>query len=193
MKKLMMMTAVAICACAVQASSVTWSVTGLKTATAGTGAFTASSDSLALVYGFVGTSSDLAAATAAAAGGAAAWSTWLSAQPSALGTTHGAGVEGTLSSGTGSTVLKSSQGTFDGSTVQSVYLIIFDSSTPNFYMASTLYTQTLGGSGAKAYTFGTPGSSAMLPTVWTPIPEPATMALMALGVGVIALRRKFRK
>jgi hypothetical protein len=32
-----------------------------------------------------------------------------------------------------------------------------------------------------------------MPTVWTPVPEPTTMALLGIGAAVVGLRRKFRK
>jgi hypothetical protein len=185
MKKMMMMMAIVLCVGIAQASSISWSVNALKQANLDN-TLSVSILSGAIVYGFVGTATDAANALTAASGDT--FGTWL------------AGFSGTqigtsLTSTTGA-ASKTNQGSFAGSSSQSVFLVIFDAATydaANNVMVTSVFTQTLPASGSKMYAFGTQGGSYIAST-WTDIvPEPTSMALLGLGAAVLGLRRKFRK
>lgn len=173
MKKMMLMVAIVGIAVGVQAATVTWQAGSLKTAGVG-GAFTTTALNGAIAYLIQGASTAGVDAAIEA------------------GTFTGAGaLASKLTTSTGS-ILQASIGSFSNQDV-SLYMVIFDGATiatSSYYMISTVYTQTFT-TANKTYNFTT--APTHMPTAWTAIPEPTSMALLAVGGAVLGLRRKFRK
>lgn len=176
MKKMIVMLAVVTMVAAANAGTVLWTSSGLQTALPG-GAFSGTALSGAIAYLYQGTP-DGAAIKAAIDG-----DTFTGAGNLSSATTSSLGVIG-----------KAGIGSFVSQNV-TLYMVIFDAATiggANYYMISSAITQSFGASGNKTYTFTTAGGT--LPTSWTAVvPEPTSMALLALGVAAIGLRRKIRK
>jgi len=188
MKKLILTVLACSFACAMQAASMTWSTGALKTAGIN-GAMTGTALFPGFVYCFLG--ADNSAAKIAAAGGANTWQNFVTAQGSA-GNELSNYTKATASNGIAYQSTASTQ-TFTGGT--SFYLVIFDGSSAQSagnYMVTTVMIKTLGSGGSQLYAFGT-ANGGYVPSVWSPIPEPATLALMGIGLAVVGLRRKFRK
>jgi hypothetical protein len=57
-------------------------------------------------------------------------------------------------------------------------------------MTSGLASSTVPGTGDGVLNFTTAGA---MPSQWTAVPEPTSMALLALGAAALGLRRKLRK
>ena len=71
-----------------------------------------------------------------------------------------------------------------------VYITSLPASGTYYTMTSTLTSFTIPGTGNGSINFTSVGA---LPSQWTVVPEPTSMALLALGVSAIGLRRRFRK
>jgi hypothetical protein len=70
-----------------------------------------------------------------------------------------------------------------------VYVTSLPESGTYYTMTSTMVQLTIPDTGNGNVNFTTAGA---MPSQWTVVPEPTSMALLALGVATIGLRRKFR-
>jgi len=68
--------------------------------------------------------------------------------------------------------------------------VVVTSTDGNWQMVSSLATCALPGTGDLTFNFTTAGA---MPSQWTAVPEPTSMALLALGAVAVGLRRKLRK
>jgi len=159
---------------ATNAATVSWSVSGIKTPN-GDGTFSATALSGGIAYLFVG-AQDTVALTEAITGK----------------TFTGAGALWSQATSATGAIFKTGLGSYSNQDV-SLYMVIFDTAViadASSYMISTDVTQHFVNSNLT-YTFTT--ANGRLPTTWAAVPEPTSMALLALGVAAIGLRRKFRK
>jgi len=68
--------------------------------------------------------------------------------------------------------------------------VVVTTTDGNWKMTSGLAASTIPGTGNGALNFTTAGA---MPSQWTAVPEPTSMALLALGAAALGLRRKLRK
>ena len=190
MKRMLFVTIAALGVCMAQAANTNWNFAGLNAPDA-LGGNTGPDLAGALVYGFVGTTGtladDIAAASAAAAEGT--FDTWYA------GWTGGTKVSSTLSTSTGAGSKLNQPTPFIAGNVVDVFIIAFDQSTTaasTWFMASAVKTMTMPVSGSQTFNMGAPGGT-YLPSNWTPIPEPTSLALLGVGAAVAALRRRMKK
>lgn len=179
MKKLVTLIAVIFAVSFVNAASVAWSTGAIKTPGVG-GVFGAN----------VGTTTGIYLATV----------TFYLDNASALGSVI-AGVTGntdtSTSSATGS-VLNGTGTTYSfGNNASYWAKAIVTSTDGKWKMESTAARFTIGGTGNGSINFLTGSGfdtvANKMPTVWTAVPEPTSMALLALGVAAVGLRRRFKK
>lgn len=184
MKKMIMIATIGLLVSGAQASQINWSVLGVRAHSVLTGSAdgitTANTGPAALagaiVYLFVAPL-NVANVNAAIQGGT--FSGW---DASALTT---------ATSGTGSQLF----GSYSTETVKA-YMVVFDTATYNAtgegnYMITAEITKTF--TTTANQTFAQTFTTASTWTHYNNIPEPTSMALLALGVAAIGLRRKFRK
>jgi hypothetical protein len=169
MKKAVMLFAVMLIAGLSQAASVTWNSGGLQKPTGlGSGVFNGATGATAGIYFatvFIYTD----------AGG--------TSQVTGLtGDTDSSTSPGSVLNGTAGTSLAAN------TTYYAQVLITTTEGGYTYSLESSLVSFVMPGTGNGSVNF-----SAALPTVWTVVPEPTSMALLALGVAALGLRRKFRK
>jgi len=179
MKKIVTLIAVVFAVSCVNAASVAWSTGAIKVPLAG-GTFGANVGTttgiyLATVAFYLDNAGELGAAIAGV-----------------TGTT-----DTTTSVATGS-VLNGTGATYSfGNNASYWAQVVVTSTDGNWIMTSTVARFTLPGTGNGSVNFLTGSGfntiANKMPTEWTAVPEPTSMALLALGVAALGLRRKFRK
>ena len=187
MKKMMMMVAAVMITASIQAASVSWQITNVRiptttalTITTGNAQFTtANSSGLTMNLYLVdvldsGALVDLGKNGAVTANGIQAGSV-LWDQTTAIAMRDAYGFDALNPTATGDSVRLRLEAFYDDGTTQ--YALSFD------------VTQNLGNIAGSAVTY----NMAMLNQTWTVVPEPTGMALLAVGIAAIGLRRRFRK
>jgi len=185
MKKMGVVVLAVALASVVRAASISWAISGLDTAGVG-GAMSGTDLAGAIVYGFVGDATAASSAFAAVQSGT--FGTWLAGY-------EASNVLGNNLTGTTGATSKLNQGSFVAGTDQSVFLVAFDAATfvdADNFLVTSVFTQNMPSTGARMYNFGAPGGT-YVPSEWTAVPEPTSMALLAFGVAALGLRRRFRK
>lgn len=214
MKKMLMIAAILITAGMAQSSQVAWIAASGITAVGGGGlgttgcgyAFTGTSDNRATVVALFSTATwaaDFASYQSGLVNSQTAPVTSIAANSHvALGgiamSTAFNKMTSAGAAGVGGYNNVAAVNSFVASTQQSVFYVVFNDTVPaeaTHYTVSVLQTQTLGATGIKSYTttWADWGGTATVGTWTAVVPEPTSMALLALGVAAIGLRRKLRK
>ena len=179
MKKLLTLGTLLSMAFMVQGGGVTWSTTAnsVQGATA-TGTFDGTNKTGYIAFLFDANTTDIADVIAAIES-----KTFANVQSQALGSKGT--VAGAVSSHTVSGV------TYTNGSYQDFFMVVFNVTTTaavptaTWFMTATQNNQLMPGSGNNlALTFNN------LPGVWTSVPEPATLALLGIGVVAVGLRRR---
>lgn len=180
MKRVMMMLAVAALAIGAQAGAVSWQIGNVNVpanGTSGGGLNTGADLANAVCYLYIGTAPVASTLASSIDNG-----TFSIASAQDFASTSATGAVGART--TGSYVSQN----------VSAYVVVFTSaytgaSWTGSYMVSSTITKSFGTSGNQTYAFLFNTTT----STWTAVPEPSSMALLAIGAAAVGLRRKLRK
>lgn len=188
MKKMMMVLAALSCAAGVQAAQINWGNSATASAIYALDGVTKLTSANATAANFaiylIDANTDLAIADTL--------STTASINSKSAGALTGASDGYVLPTQytTGASFYIMATATFNGT---DYYMLIYKNNTADTYWTTTATLNT--GTDTFSWTAGTYGGvgTAGDVGVWIPVPEPTSMALLALGAAALGLRRKFRK
>lgn len=178
MKKVVCAFALVLVAGLCQAAALNWTITGIKTPTLDEGTYLNSGAALAGAVAYLFQADITSIADVESAILDEKFGT-VASQAIGSGTSNSAGVK-----------LLAAVGSYAAPESHNFYVVIFNTSstTDGYYLIGEVRTATWTGAANQSHIWALSDAS-----VWTPVPEPTSMALLALSAVALSLRRRFHK